>query len=41
MHFLVPWMLFGALSAGIPVALHLLRKSKPTVVRWAPHGISS
>ena len=36
MHFLVPWMLFGALSAGIPVALHLLRKSKPTVVRWAP-----
>jgi hypothetical protein len=36
MHFLVPWMLFGALTAGIPVALHLLRKSKPTVVRWAP-----
>lgn len=36
MHFLVPWMLLGALSAGIPVALHLLRKSKPTVVRWAP-----
>lgn len=36
MYFLVPWMLLGALSAGIPVALHLLRKSKPTVVRWAP-----
>lgn len=36
MHFLVPWMLFGALTAGIPVALHLLRKSKPTVLRWAP-----
>ena len=35
MGFLAPWMLLGALTAGVPIALHLIRRNKPTVVPWA------
>ncbi|MFN6050938.1 MAG: BatA domain-containing protein, partial [Planctomycetia bacterium] len=35
MQFLIPWMLAGTLAAGVPLALHFLRKSKPVVVPWA------
>ena len=35
MGFLAPMMLFGALAAAIPVALHLIQRSRPVVVPWA------
>src|ERR1700722_17189301 len=35
MAFLSPWMLFGALAAGIPLALHFFYRSRYRVVPWA------
>jgi len=35
MAFLSPWMLFGALAAGIPLALHFFYRSRFRVVPWA------
>ena len=35
MGFLAPWMLLGALTAAIPIALHLIQRHKPVVVHWA------
>lgn len=35
MGFLAPMMLLGAVAAVIPVALHLIQRSRPVVVPWA------
>jgi hypothetical protein len=35
MHFLAPWMLLGAFAAAIPLAIHLIQRSRPIVVPWA------
>ncbi len=35
MTFLTPWMLIGALAAGIPVAIHLFFRSRYRTVPWA------
>ena len=35
MGFLAPMMLLGALAAAIPIALHLIHRSRPTVIPWA------
>ena len=35
MTFLAPWMLFGAMAAGVPIALHLLHRGHPKARRWA------
>jgi Aerotolerance regulator N-terminal/von Willebrand factor type A domain/CARDB len=35
MALLSPWMLFGALAAGIPIALHFFYRSRYRVVPWA------
>ena len=31
---LMPWMLFGALFAGLPILIHILNKSRFDVVNW-------
>lgn len=35
MAFLSPWMLWGALAAGIPLALHFFYRSRYRIVPWA------
>lgn len=35
MQFLAPWMMLGMTAAAVPLVLHLLRRSKPMVVRFA------
>ena len=35
MTFLTPWMLLGALAAGIPIAIHFLFRSRYRTVPWA------
>lgn len=35
MNFLAPWMLFGVAAVGLPLAIHLIQRSRPTVVPWA------
>src|SRR5437773_4669987 len=35
MTFLAPWMLFGSLAAGIPIALHFFFRSRYRTVPWA------
>src|SRR5271156_4429518 len=35
MGFLAPFMLFGALAAGIPIALHFFFRSRYRTVPWA------
>ena len=32
--FLTPYALFGLLAAGLPVAIHLLTRPRPTTVRF-------